>query len=451
MSLDRIANITINLRERPISLAGFGTPLLAAILTAPQDTAWDTEYGASVDVIEVDSGNWQAVLTTLGVTSSEDLWVALSDMFAQDEAPSLVLIGRRATAVAQVNAVNIIGTADGTFTVTINGNDYSFVAVAQTATQIRDGLIAAVNAGTDPVTAGVVDADTLSLTADEAGVPFTLSVEHSVSTAANITTSVTTASVGLPEDIVTWRAETDQWYFLLETTRSSGNIQAAGEVIETLRKLFIAQSDDANAQSASTADIGSVLGPTGLNLDRTAVIWHDNDDQFVDAALVGALAPTDPGSETWANVPLSSVTGIIPTSETNLADKNYTWLESFVAANFSMTQGGAVASGQWIDLIRGRDWLHNLIQIRLVQALRDNPKLPYTDTGGEAIGAIIRGALEEAAAAGLVVASSIVVNVPLVASQSSTDRGNRHFPGVTFSATLQGAIHTLEVEGDLAP
>lgn len=457
MSLDSIINLTINLREPPITLAGFGTPLVAAILTAGQDAAWDTAYGASVDTIEVTEANWQTTMTTLGVSSAEDLYVGLSDLFGQDRAPSLALIGRRSTAVAQVLDVDIDATTDGTFTVTLNGTDYAFAASGNTATEIRDGLLAAIaldtdsdNDGVADIAGAIVDTDTLSVTAAVAGVPFTYSVSHSSNPSA-ISATLQTASNGLVDDVGTWRAERDDWYFLLETTRASGVIRAVGETIETMRKLFVAQTDDAALQTTSVENIGTALGPVGLNLNRTSLWWSDNDDQFVDFAIVGKMAPSDPGSETWNAQSLRSVVGITPTSETQLQAKRTNWLEAFTAANFAMTQGGYVSSGQWLDLIRGRDWLYNKLQIALVQALRDNPKLPYTDEGGEAIGAVIQGVLEDAAEVGLVVASSIVVVVPPAASQSDTDRGNRHFPDVTFRATLQGAIHTMDVTGDLAP
>lgn len=448
MSLDRIANIVTNLAEPPLGLAGFGVPLVAAIMTSGQDSAWDTTYGADVDVIEVTPANWRTTLTALGVTSSEDLWVGVSDLMGQVRKPQLALVARRATAVAQVNNVSIDTAEDGTYTITVNGNDYTFVASGNTATQIRDGLIAAVDADPD-VDASTGAGDTLDITALVAGVPFTLSVSHSV-TPANISTTSSTASVGLPEDITVFRSERNDWYFLLETTRTTGVILAAAAVIETDTKLLVAQTDDANIQTASTTDIASRLGPLGLNYSRTSLWYSDNDDQFVDFAIVGKMAPADPGSETWANQSLASVTGIVPTSEAALVAKNVNWLESFTAANFSMTQEGKVSSGTFIDLIRGRDWLNNLLQIRLVQALRDAPKIPYSDTGGETIAAIIRGALEDAADVGLIDASTIVITVPPASSQSSTDRGNRHFPNVTWSATLLGAIHTLEVTGSLA-
>lgn len=459
MSLDRIVNLTINLAESPIALADFSTPLVAAILTSPQGTAWDDEYDAAQDVITVTPATWQAVMTALGVSSSEDLYVCLSDLFAQSRKPPRARIGRRATAVAQVVRVDIAATTNGDFTVTINGVDFTFAASSSTATQIRDGLISAINGGTEPVTAAIVDADSLSLTADLAGAPFTHDVEHSSNPAA-ITATQTTASIGLPEDIANWRSQTafdgDSWYCLLETTRLDGNIRAAAETIEALgaRKIFIAQTDDANALTGATTDIGYVLGPLGLNLLRTSVWYHDDDNEFVDAAIAGLMLPAQPGSETWANKTLRSVTGLQPgAGETNLATKNYSWFEAFPAGNFSMTQEGAVASGQWLDIVTGADWLHNLMQIDLVSLLRDSPRLPYTDEGRQQIDGTIRAALLKAAARTInfVDAATIETDVPRASAQSDTDRGNRHFPNANWSATLTGAVHTIASTGSLAP
>ena len=49
--------------------------------------------------------------------------------------------------------VNVIDNDDGTYTVTINGEDHTFAASGDTNEDIRDGLIIAINAGSQPVTA----------------------------------------------------------------------------------------------------------------------------------------------------------------------------------------------------------------------------------------------------------------------------------------------------------
>ena len=74
-----------------------------------------------------------------------------------------------------------------------------------------------------------------------------------------------------------------------------------------------------------------------------------------------------------------------------------------------------------------------------------------TGAGNTLMLSAIRGALEAGVDVGLVQADSITVAAPEAADQSTTDRGNRHYPGITFGATLKGAIHTMAITGNLAP
>lgn len=70
-------------------------------------------------------------------------------------AGSLPIAGATVTITKQTDAqyVKVNGTTDGTYTITINGEDHSYVASGATANNIRDGLVTAINAGGQPVTA----------------------------------------------------------------------------------------------------------------------------------------------------------------------------------------------------------------------------------------------------------------------------------------------------------
>jgi Protein of unknown function (DUF3383) len=442
MSLDRIANITINLRKPSLPLASFNIPLTGAALTSQQEGNWGDNL-----VREFSPYTYLDDLETIGVTDSEDLYVALVDLFSQERQPSVALVGMLSDAVAQVNTITLGGATDGPYVLTINGTDFSYTASSNTATQIRDALLALVNAGTQPVTASTSGANAMPLTADEPGVSFTVSVSSPGST---MTSVLTTPNVGYPTDLVQWRAERNDFYYVLEQSRSPALIKNIAGVVEAMGKLFFAQSNDSAAQTqGATTDLGSELAALGYN--RTAVIYDPNNDQFVDHALVGRMAPVAPGSETYANKDLVSVSGFVPTSDTTLASKRYTWLESLPAAQMSMTQGGTVASGQWIDLIVARDWLKNFMQIRLVQALRNAGKIEFTQTGAQILGGIIRGCLMEAGSSPYNILDTKTIGIDLPTVSQLGDRGTRHLPDVRWRATLKGAIHTLDTTGDLAP
>ena len=49
--------------------------------------------------------------------------------------------------------------------------------------------------------------------------------------------------------------------------------------------------------------------------------------------------------------------------------------------NVSITQNGKVAAGEWIDVIRFRDWLQEEITVNVFNALVNSDKVPYTDDG----------------------------------------------------------------------
>jgi hypothetical protein len=452
-------------RSPPLGVPSLTIPMCdAGVLTTDQATAWDAAYGADVDVVSLGPDSWQDALETLGFVAGDDLLTALTDMFSQrvdgqQSAPDEILLGRRATAVAQVRTVTIVTATNATtYTVTINGTSFAFLTVAETTAQIVTGLVALINAGTEPVTASDGAGDTVVLTADEAGVPFTSSVTHST-TPANITIATTTASVGYPEDIATWRAQDDRWYFLLLLSRSSGDIQAAAEVVEALtpNRLLVAQTDDALAQTgASTADLASELGSAGLGLTRTVLVWHDNDDQYVEWALVGKMCGFDPGVPNWVHQSLASVTGIsapVLTSTSTLETKRYTFLERYNAPvpPTTSTRGGKTLGGDWIDIIHGVDAISMSIQILVYGNALLDANQPYR--GGEpAVKGAIHGVLSSftgAPGAAFAVAGSAVVTVPDASTQLEADRLARLYRGVTWSLTAQGKVNAVIITGYL--
>lgn len=448
MPLDSIANISISLQAPPATRASFGIGLAMGDFSPAQEALFGADLTA-----EVLPQNWETTLTALGFTSSDPLWIFTQRHFGQDRVPERLIIGRRATVVAQVNTYLVTGATDGTYTITINGNDYSFVASGSTVAAIRDALVIAVNGGSDPVTAAPGGAGELTVTADQAGIAF---VSATSSTGDPITDTPTTPNVGIVDDLVAMNAETGSWYYVHEVDRDIEEGVVLAQSIESFSRDIqgMLQTDDPLAQSTDAlTDLGGRL--SALNLLRTAVCWYPSDAEFQDAALSGKMLPSDPGSETWANQALRLVAGISVNddlaSESRLLAKNYNFLEAFPAATFAMTRGGTVASGQFIDVVRLRDHIKNEMQLRYAEALRDNGKIPYTDGGGDILASIARGTLEDFADSGGVVADSIDVQVPLVANQADADRGNRHFPGITWAATLQGAVHSLDVAGSLSP
>lgn len=444
MPLEDTIVVNISLADPPLGLDDFSTPLIATELTSPQATAF------GVDVIrELTPSTWRAAMTEVGVSTSEDPYIAFNTLFGQtDIRPARALWGKRATAVAQVNTYTVPASPSAVdYIITLDGTSVTVDGTALTQTQLRDALIAAIDAAfTGLFDAAIGSASTLTVTALQPGRPFTSSVAGT-----DLTQAVTTPNVGLDTDIPLFEAADPRWYLLLENSRSDAAAHAAAGAIQSMIKLFGFQTDDADAQgTASLIDIGSELNARGLT--RAFGVWHSNDDEWVDAALAGRVGPLPWGSATWVSKALALATGIVPTNSSRLRSKRYTWLERYVAQGVSESQGGRLVNGTPIDLRIGADALRNLIMIRLAELRRRYPKIPYTNDGAEAVGAVTRGAMLEAAGEPhtFIDPTSIAIEVPRVEDQTSTSKGNRDFPGVVVNCIATGAIESIGVSVNIA-
>ncbi|MCD8295844.1 MAG: DUF3383 domain-containing protein, partial [Clostridia bacterium] len=120
---------------------------------------------------------------------------------------------------------------------------------------------------------------------------------------------------------------------------------------------------------------------------------------------------------------------------------------------------GKCMSGEWIDVIRFRDYLLNDIQERVFNLFIKNAKIPYTDSGIALIQNQIISALKNGQDVGGIADSytdddgnevdGYTVTVPTVSGVSDGDRASRLLANVKFTARLAGAIHIVEITGTL--
>lgn len=263
---------------------------------------------------------------------------------------------------------------------------------------------------------------------------------------ANFTFSDATADPGIATDLAAINAFNSTWYGLALDSNSALEIAAAAAWVESNQKLFPANNSDSAIATSATSDIASTLKTSAYA--RTGVLYCGQQLlSYGGAAWLGNRLQSTPGSDSWAYKTLAGVPA------DNLSENAYTYIESKNANAYTTVAGinctlfGTSASGAFFDITRGIDWLQATIQVRVFTQLVQNSKIPYTDTGVGMITSTVRGACVDAAIAGLLVGSSIVVSAPLVATIAATSKASRNLPSVTFSAQLQGAIHTLTVTG----
>lgn len=473
MSLSDLLTVEISVEAAGLVAQGFGIPMIVGL-----HTRFGDRFASYTSL---------AGMRDAGFLVTDPEYIAASILLSQAKRPPRFLVGRRATPVAQVDAINLTGTTDGVWSFLLNGELVSFTASGNTVSQIRDGLIAAVAALTGAgtvVTAAIVDTDSLSLTADVAGVPFTVSAltAPSPGTMARV---ATTASTGIEDDLTAIQDAGAAWYATLMAGNASAPANGRNEPVilraaawhqantEPARHLLIAQADDANApltayDSVSPNDIAEQLRALGYT--RTMLIWHDDNAEYVDAAVAGRMLPEDPGTETWAWPTLVGVTpiGISTTQRENLTGvprqgpggKNANVFYALTDQT-SRFYRGVVASGLWVDLVRYVDSLTSRLQTAVAnRVLNSTGKVPYTVQGIESLAAQVRGVLEAdrsagklapiVNAAGELVTPAYSVTPPVLADISTADRQARVLPPITFTAHYAGAIHELDITGTVS-
>jgi hypothetical protein len=256
--------------------------------------------------------------------------------------------------------------------------------------------------------------------------------------------------------LIKMKEQNNDWYAVCASSRQMINQQDIAQWIQSNKKLGCLCSGDDLIPNADTGDIASYLKLN--NIERVFVFFHPDakladpavdtlsaSDPVPEAAYFGKMLSKTPGSASWKFKELQAV----PTYElsqgqvSNVEKKNATWY--MTTADVPMTSNGQVASGEYIDVIHGIDWLEARIQNLVFTALVHVDKVPFTDAGIQMVVSPLKSALEEAVKNGIL--ASYTIDYPAVAEVSITDKGKRFLPDVKFNGVLAGAIHSTKING----
>jgi hypothetical protein len=444
-NLDRVVNVQISLNTTGISVEGFNTMLIVG--AHAHSLARVETYTAASDMIAA------------GFSDTDPLYLAAVDAFSQTPRPRQVKIGRRLADAVDVQAKKV--TSAGTYKVTISTKDtdgnvtstpYTYTNSGGTASDIALGLKALIDADSSAAVTATQLGDVLTLTG-VSGDSFKVEVS------SNMSMGVKTVTETIAETMAAIVKGDNDWYGWVLTDRTPATILAAAAWTESVRKLFGTAIAEPGAYDPEvTTDTGYLL--YNNNFYRTFWFYHkDAATDYPEAAVMARCFAILPGGETWANKKLAGVT-TDPLTETQyiaITKKNGNTFERF--RNVSITQNGKVAAGEWIDVIRFRDWLQEEITVNVFNALINSDKIPYTDEGIAIIEAQIRQALELGTRRGGIAPIEYdedgnenlgyTISVPLSSSISANQKATRVLQDVSFTARLAGAIHVVEIVGSL--
>jgi len=432
-SIDDIVSVQISRQSIAVSQDSFG---IAMILGTHKNFNDRLKYYSSLTEMVTD-----------GFISTTKEYAAASKLLAQSPKVETFAIGRRSVDDASVVVSTVA--ASTAYTVTINGVacTYTSASSGDDATDIGEGLETAINSASVSNSWGLTATNTtgtiaiVSATEDNA---WTLSV------GSRLTISTLVASADIADDLTAVQEEESNWYGLIITSRTSQDVQDVAEWVEANKKIFGTASADANIlDGEATSDIAYILNDA--NYSRTFVMYHkDAATVYPEAAWFGKLLPYLPGNKSWAFKELAGIANSNLTTnqrEAAFAKKCNTF-ES--RGGVSVTMEGWMASGEWIDVMRGLDWLESKIQTNVYNRLV-NRDVPFTDAGVAIIETELRRSLDLAVTQGVLASTPVyTVTAPLVANVSPQDKALRNLPEVSFTATLAGAIHHVTIVGTVA-
>ncbi len=240
---------------------------------------------------------------------------------------------------------------------------------------------------------------------------------------------------------LTDRAEKEYIVKLSEFAQNSEPTEAAlvsGE--DDRRKIYFARTSD--------KDITGVKG-------RSVIAYTDKEDEHIEAAYLGAVAPWYPKHVTWKfKMPQGITAPELTTADINNLDKNHINYVSDEYKN-NYIKNGVCADGEWIDSVLGGDWIARDMRNELYKVFVENEVVPYTDEGFNLVGMAVFRTLNKAVQYGIIASDSdsgtgiYRVSIPARSTASEEQIRNRIIPDIIWEAQLEGAVHGAVTKGTL--
>lgn len=444
-SLDNIVQVTISRETTAVAQASFDVFGIIAEFNTSKTTVEFERYREYASLTEMIEDNWE---------TTDEVYIAANKVFSQNPKVEKIMVGRKDSGDASwAEALTAIQSASQdwyVFCIIASHSatvvfDSDFVASNAIDITINGTSVTTVNFDTDQATtmaaiAAQIESDITGSTAtvDPSDTDHrTLIVEVFGESGIDSMSVTVTLGASQPTAAITYVNEDDY--------------KAVAAWVETMKKIFIySSSSSAIKNPSSTSDLAYYM--KNLAYDRTISCYHpdsqgDTAPDFFESGWPGECLPYDPGEQTWCFKTISGVSPYNLTSSERTAILNKNCNIYTTTAGVNITESGVVASGEYIDVMRGIDWLQARLQEEVFTNLVNERKIPFTDEGVTIIVGIVQGVLEEAADQGILVSESIEVEAPAVADISDANKLARTLPDINFTATLQGAIHKVQING----
>jgi hypothetical protein len=441
MTYKNIATVNIALQNASLTSVGFGTPLFASSHNYFPERV--RAYGSLQDA-------------AVDLPTSSNAYKALQSGFGNSPRPSVIKVGRRDS---DTTLTIVTGATTASVSVFVKDSEDLF-SVAATGTgadadAVATSLVASIEANSDiaTYTTITVTGNVILITADNDYQVFFSNISSEI-----IDTHASTESAA--DMVAAIETEDNDFYFISSDDHSETFVLALADVIEAKEKIFFFSSYEAGAVSAFVDGTSTDLlaKVKTAKYFRTKGLFHQSaDTDFPEMKYIGFNAGFTAGSVSWANLVLSlaattsPVTGfnLSTTEKGNVDARNAAFIENLGS---SVLRNGRTASGESIDIIRGRDNLNFDMTSEIVRLLisQTGGKVPYNDTGIAQIESVVAGVLNRYVDRGFI-NPNFILNFPRVSKVSASDKSNRIYTQGRWSAELTNAIEIVDpIQGILS-
>lgn len=245
----------------------------------------------------------------------------------------------------------------------------------------------------------------------------------------------------------------------LTSFKDEADVRAAISWTEANEKIFAFEYTDIDACPVQNFSYYRSFGEFSGLADGYPANEQPVENQYAALAIMAKCFGYDPGTETWN---LKETATIVPSKlstaqKKSLEEKRINRFLRYAGTNCFI--GGNMLSGEWIDVIRFRDWLKNELQIRVFNSLKVNRKVPITDGGIGLIEGVMDATLKDGQDIGGIAPTEYdaddnpiygyTVIVPRASDLTEAERKSRKLTGCKWTARLAGAIHAVEISGNL--
>lgn len=444
-----IVNVDITLNTAGTTREGFGLPLFLASTDNFEERV--RGYTSLTEVAE-------------DFDESDAAYKAAKQLWSQTPKVTQLYIGRRSMQYTVSVPDAVTESTEYSLTVAVGGGisqPFQYTAKAEdTAQLVLEGIKTQIEASPtikDAVSVSVTGSgDSATMIINKAGDNDFVKVTTTSQTLSISATTSDSASTALSA-IETYSTD---WYFISTEDRTSQFILAMASEIQARKKIFFTANADVKAlQGTDPTSATDVPAQLAKNMyTRTVCLWHHTADyDYPEMAYIAYGAPYDAGSIAWGNAQLTGVAASLqPANQRPLTSIQKSALDAR-SCNFIDLDGGVpvvrrgvTSGGEWIDIIRGVDWLESDLKTSLRDLLinQKGGKITYDDTGITRIRQVIETSLQRAVNRNFL--STYTVTVPKASQVALADKKARILKDITFHGILAGAILDVDLKGTVA-